>query len=301
MNHADLRLQVGGTLNPRRHVYIERPEDARVFELLLHGEYVNVLSARQMGKSSLMVRTMDALRARGVRTATVDLASEVGAPAEPAAFFQTLLARIAEALDLDIDVETWWREHRNQTVNQHVLAFFRDEVLGRIAGPVVIFLDEIDSTLRLPYTDDLFTTIRGMYNQRATAAAYQRLTFCLLGVATPNELIKDRRTTPYNVGVTVELRDFDASRDDLAALASRLAGEPEVADRLLHRMLFLDRRPALPDRESLQRPGRRGERGRSGPGGGSRVLQPEPARRRPARADHPRLPRHQGGRRAGRV
>jgi hypothetical protein len=37
MNHAGLRLQVGGTLNPRRHVYIERPEDARVFELLLHG------------------------------------------------------------------------------------------------------------------------------------------------------------------------------------------------------------------------------------------------------------------------
>ena len=144
MNHAGLRLQAGGTLNPRQHVYIERPEDARVLELLLRGEYVNVLSARQMGKSSLMVRTMGALRARGVRTATVDLASEVGAPAEPAAFFQTLLARIAEALDLDIDVEAWWRERPNETVNQHVLAFFRDEVLGRVAAPVVVFLDEID-------------------------------------------------------------------------------------------------------------------------------------------------------------
>ena len=46
MSHAGLRLQVGGTLNPRQHVYIERPEDDRVLDLLLHGEYVNILSAR---------------------------------------------------------------------------------------------------------------------------------------------------------------------------------------------------------------------------------------------------------------
>ena len=37
-----LRLQVGGTLNPRRHIYISRPEDDRLFELLLAGCYVNI-------------------------------------------------------------------------------------------------------------------------------------------------------------------------------------------------------------------------------------------------------------------
>ena len=86
---------------------------------------------------------------------------------------------------------------------------------------MVVFLDEIDSTLKLPWTDDLFTALRGMYNERALVPAYERLAFCLIGVAAPNELIKDRRTTPYNVGRTLELRDFDLARDDLTPLDAR--------------------------------------------------------------------------------
>ena len=73
-----LVLQAGGTLNPRRHVYVERPEDAELLRLLRAGEYVNVLTSRQMGKSSLMVRTLLALREVEMRTASVDLAAEVG-------------------------------------------------------------------------------------------------------------------------------------------------------------------------------------------------------------------------------
>ena len=73
-----LVLQAGGTLNPRRHVYVERPEDAELLRLLRAGEYVNVLTSRQMGKSSLMVRALHALRLEGVRTASIDLAAELG-------------------------------------------------------------------------------------------------------------------------------------------------------------------------------------------------------------------------------
>ena len=239
MRRADLRLQVGGTLNPRRHVYIERPEDAQVRDLLLRSEYVNVLSARQMGKSSLMVRIMGILQAHNVRPTTVDLAAEVGAPATPDAFYQTLLAQIADGLSLDLDVAVWWRERPNDTVNARILTFFRAEVLERIMlSPVVIFLDEIDSTLRLLlYRRSLHDHPRYVYNQRATAEIYQRLTFCLLGVATPNELIKDRRTTPYNVGTTIELRDFDTSRDDLTSLTVHLDRDPHRARQLLRRIL----------------------------------------------------------------
>ena len=66
--------------------------------------------------------------------------------------------------------------------------------------------------------------------------AYERLAFCLIGVAWPNELIKDRRTTPYNVGQTVELRDFD-QRDDLHPLAEALGGNPESNQKLIDRIL----------------------------------------------------------------
>lgn len=231
------RLQVGGTLHPHEHIYIQRPEDEEVLRLLLAGDYVNVLTSRQMGKSSLMTRACYALQDRGVRFASIDLAGELGSGDDPTIYYRGLLQKIARDLELEIDLKAWWQQHDLETNNQKLLRFFKEEVGETIEAPVVIFLDEIDSTLKLPFTDDLFTSLRTMTNGRAFERAYQRLTFCLLGVATPNELIKDRRTTPYNVGRTLELRDFDAKRDDLTPLALALHADLPTGHALLDRVL----------------------------------------------------------------
>jgi hypothetical protein len=242
----DLRLQAGGTLNPRRHVYIERPEDSEALRLLIAGEYVNILSSRQMGKSSLMVRILRELAAQGVRVANVDLAAEIGAPPDANSFYLSLLRCIARELDIDIALDDWWGARSSDSVNRRFIDFFQTIVLGQIRKSVVICLDEIDSTLRMPYTDDLFTAIRGMYNQRATSPVFDRLTFCLLGVASPNELIKDRRTTPYNIGTTIELRDFDQNRDDLKLLAQHFDPDPNIGSGILARVLhWTDGHPYL--------------------------------------------------------
>jgi hypothetical protein len=81
----------------------------------------------------------------------------------------------------------------------------------------MVILDEIDSTLKLPYTDDLFVALRAMYNDRPQETAFEQVAFCLVGVTTPNELIKDQRTTPYNVGRMIELRDFDPAHATISA------------------------------------------------------------------------------------
>ena len=234
---SPMRLQAGGTLNPKKHIYIQRPEDEEVLQLLLAGEYVNVLTSRQMGKSSLMTKTAYALQDQGVRFVSIDLAGEIGSQTDAAGYYQGLLKEVVRELELSVDLKTWWQAHELETNNQKLLRFFEDEVGGTIEAPVVIFLDEIESTLKLSFTDDLFTALRTMNNDRTFKEAYQRLTFCLLGVATPNELIKDRRTTPYNVGRTLELRDFDAERDDLTPLALALDPDLETGRALLARVL----------------------------------------------------------------
>jgi hypothetical protein len=213
--NPELHLQVGGTLNPRQHL----------------------LTSRQMGKSSLMMRTVHQLDQQGVRWVTIDLASELGSPPDLDAYYNGLLSKVVRSLRLKLDLKTWWAERETDTINQRLLCFFREVVGNEIAEPVVVFLDEIDSTLKLPYTDDLFTAIRGMYNERPIVEAYRRITFCLLGVATPNELIKDRRTTAYNIGTTLELRDFDKDLDDLSPLATALTSNSELSALLLDRVL----------------------------------------------------------------
>src|SRR5207302_1280650 len=69
---------------------------------------------------------------------------------------------------------------------------------------------------------------------------FHRLTFCLLGVATPSDLIQDARTTPFNIGRRIELADFTAT--EAAPLAEGLAeGEGpsehtrrELLQRIMH-------------------------------------------------------------------
>ena len=65
-------------------------------------------------------------------------------------------------------------------------------VLPNLSQPLAVFIDEIDSVLGLEFSaDDLFAFIRACYNARSVNPDYQRLTFCLLGVASPAELITD--------------------------------------------------------------------------------------------------------------
>jgi hypothetical protein len=234
-----LRLRVMGPVDIRTEVYISRPSDDEVFELLKAGEYCQIVSSRQMGKTSLIYRTESRLVEVGVKTCSIDVGGCLGTipPEDADAWYQGLLQEIADQLDIDLDVTAWWSAAPSTTPNRRLIQFFRDEVAVRAGAPVVVFLDEIEFTLSLSYTDDFFLAIRAMYNDRQREPAFERITFCLLGVATPNELIKDQRTTPYNIGRTIELRDFDAERDDLGAAYSAVNDDPETGKRLVETVL----------------------------------------------------------------
>ncbi len=232
-----LRLQVGGAVNPRTSVYIVRPADDELLSLLARGEYCNVLCSRQTGKTSLLKRTKVRLAERGYDTAEIEIAGYLGSPQDTKTWYQGLLQGIAQQLDIQVDVCVWWETCRAVTPNQRFIQFFHDEVVTTAKNPIVIFLDEIDSTLKLPYTDDLFVAVRSMYNDRVSEPAYEQLTFCLVGVATPNELIKDHRTTPYNIGKTIELQDFDHQRDDLSLLLHAISDDLTISQVVVEEVL----------------------------------------------------------------
>jgi len=201
----------GGTLWREAPSYIHRPADEELFRLASAGEYCNVLAARQMGKSSLMVQTADRLHESGVRTAILDISTLGGGISTPEAWFFGFLDELIIQLGVDADINAWWDAHPNHNPVQRFSNFLRDVLLPNIAGSVVVFVDEIDSALGMAFTDDFFAAIRATYNARASHAEFQRLTFILLGVARPADLIHDRNRTPYNIGTHIDLRDFTLS------------------------------------------------------------------------------------------
>src|SRR5258705_4832697 len=63
----------GGTLRRNAPSYVSRRADTDLYDALSRGEFCYVLTSRQRGKSSLMVRTAVRLREDGGAVAVLDL------------------------------------------------------------------------------------------------------------------------------------------------------------------------------------------------------------------------------------
>jgi WD40 repeat protein len=224
----------GGTLRHDAPSYVERGADRGLFDGLLRGEFCYVLTSRQMGKSSLMVRTASKLRDQGIVVVVLDLTA-VGQNVTPEQWYHGLLMRVGRQLWAEDELERFWDAHPKLSPVQRFFSALRDGILGRKHGAsrilkpdgrVVIFVDEIDVVRSLPFrTDEFFAAIRECYNRRTEDREFERVTFCLLGVATPSDLITDTRITPFNIGRRIELHDFTPA--EAAALAAWL--DPRLA------------------------------------------------------------------------
>jgi tetratricopeptide (TPR) repeat protein len=140
-------------------------------------------------------------------------------------------------LRLRVDAVAWWEEHAELTNAQRFTDYMREVILAKITAPVVVFVDEIDATLNLAWRDEFFAAVRALYNARADDVEYERLTFVLLGVASPPDLIRDTALTPFNIGHGIVLQEFDQA--DAALLLEGLESVyPDqgktILDRILH-------------------------------------------------------------------
>jgi hypothetical protein len=219
----------GGLLE--RSIYVERPADRLLPEALLEGDYCHILAPRQIGKTSLCFRAARELSKRGVRCAQVDVTA-AGTPATAEEWYFGLVDEIARRLRLPDPLDAWQARAGVAPAQR-----FRDYVRALMEGeggqaPLVIFLDEIEMVRLSPVdVDDFLLILRSFHEERGLSPALRRLSFCLIGVTTPNDLIKNKSVTPFNVSKPVRVDDF--TRAEIGALAPGLDGLDASPEALL--------------------------------------------------------------------
>jgi len=216
--HQQFEYQVGGSLHSDAPSYVTREADSIFYQALKTGEFCYVLNSRQMGKSSLRVRASQRLTAEGTVCIFIDLTGMGTQEVNPEKWYAGIVQSIVSACQLQSKIQwrPWWRERLDLfTPVQRLELFIKEVLLVEIPQNIVIFVDEIDRVLSQKFSlDDFFGLIRFIYEQRESFPEYKRLTFALLGVATPNALIQDKKNTPFNIGKAIALKGFQANEVD---------------------------------------------------------------------------------------
>jgi len=216
---SEITYQIGGSLNTDALTYVKRKADDEIYQALKNGDFCYVLNSRQMGKSSLLVRTLHRLQNEGFQCSTIDMTRIGSENITPLQWYKGMVAELWRGFNLlgQVNLKTWWRDEEDVSFLQRLSHFIEDILLVNFPQErIFIFIDEIDSILSLDFAvDDFFALIRFCYNQRAINPEYNRISFAIFGVATPSDLIADKNRTPFNIGQAIDLQGFELEEAQL--------------------------------------------------------------------------------------
>ena len=103
---------VGGTVQANESgIYIPRKADQELLQLSRQSTFAYVLTPRQLGKSSLMIRTAAQLDDEGIKAVIIDL-TQIGTQISADQWYSDFLDLIAQQLMLSVEVKQWWQAHQ---------------------------------------------------------------------------------------------------------------------------------------------------------------------------------------------
>jgi AAA-like domain/TIR domain len=241
----------GGTVKLKDALYVLREADERLKrEVAKEGTTTTIRAARQTGKSSLLIRGVQHAKGKGAKEIIFDFQR---LDSDQLASADVLLRHLAEVmvrkLRVNVEVEKEWRGALSP--QDKLTNLLGDVILPQMDTPVVLALDEADRLLGQPFSKDFFGLLRAWHNNRAYEEQWNKLNLVLVISTEPYLLIPDATQSPFNVGMVLDLKDFNATQvsdlnrkhgsplreADLPAFMALLGGQPYLTRKALYTLV----------------------------------------------------------------
>jgi hypothetical protein len=197
-----------GTMDPQSAFYVVRRSDEIALETIgRQGVTITMKGPRQMGKSSLLLRTMAAATTGGKRVAFLDFQLfERAALAHADRFFRQFCALLTHKLKMEERVEEYWSLDLGNS--QCCTLYVSDYLLQESSRPLVLAMDEVESIFDTDFRSDFFSMLRSWHNSRAFEPIWKQIDLMLVTSTEPYQLIENLNQSPFNVGEVIDLADF---------------------------------------------------------------------------------------------
>jgi len=224
----------GGTLDVDDPWYLARATDTTALAHIRQpGQTLTIKGPRQMGKSSLLMRTVKEGMESGKHVALLDFQLvDEQSKANADIFFRRFASWVAEQLDLPDTVEKFW--NAGYASPQNCTRYMEQHVLEPMNGPLIIAIDETDAIFQTTFSQDFFSMLRSWHNKRADPIrrGWKKLDIILSTSTEPQFFIDRPHESPFNVGVTLRVQDFEPDQvAQMNAMHPRPMGAADV-DRL---------------------------------------------------------------------
>ncbi|MFA9562968.1 MAG: AAA-like domain-containing protein, partial [Nitrospirota bacterium] len=149
------------------------------------------------------------LNATSHHAVLIDL-SQFSLPPREEEWFHNIVRILDDSLDLSTDAMSWWANPSVFALPLYIrlTKLITEVILPEITKPLVLFIDEIERTMALPFREHFFEWLATLYESRGTDSTLYRLSFVVCGVATPSQLIPEGGPFLFQWSHRVVLSDF---------------------------------------------------------------------------------------------
>ncbi len=239
-----------GTMNPQSVFYVERREDRVALETIEdQGVTITIKAPRQMGKSSLLMRLIEAALKAGKQVAFLDFQLfDKSTLTDADTFFRQFCLWLTRELTLPDQMTDYWEQPLGN--NQRCTLYVGEYLLKKMDRPLLLAMDEVDCVFDTTFRSDFFGMLRNWHNQRnhPIDRTWEQLDLALVTSTEPYQLVENLNQSPFNVGEVIDLPDFTPEQvadlnerhgspftpAELHQLMSLLAGHPYLTRRALY-------------------------------------------------------------------